>query len=295
MPALKILLFGKTGQLGSQLNKKLAHYSLDAFDYPEVDFNDPGQLHEIVISLKPALIVNAAAYTAVDQAEDHTEMAYTINAYAVEAIAQAAKKLNTPLIHYSTDYVFDGKKNRLYTEIDHPNPINVYGKSKLLGEEKIIQSGANHLIFRLSWVYSSSHPCFLRSVLDWSRKHETLRIVEDQISNPTWARMVADKTAQIIERSVGYWPGYFSQLKGIYHLVGNGAVSRFDWAKAILELDPNKTEQKTTELLKAKSADFKTPAQRPAFSGLDCAKFEKTFNIDLPDWKISLMEAMREI
>ena len=295
MSAPKILLFGKTGQLGSQLNKNLAHYNLEAFDYPEVDFNDPGQLYELVISLKPALIVNAAAYTAVDQAEDHTKMAFRINAYAVEAIAQAAKKLNTPLIHYSTDYVFDGKKDRLYTEIDHPNPINVYGKSKLLGEEKIIQSGADHLIFRLSWVYSNSHPCFLRSILDWSRIHETLRIVDDQISNPTWARLVAEKTAQIIEKSVGDWPAFFSQLNGIYHLVGKGAVSRFDWAKAILELDPNKTEQKTTELLRAKSADFQTPAQRPAFSGLDCTRFEKTFNIDLPDWKLSLMEAMREI
>ena len=295
MQSKKVLLFGKNGQLGSVLVNYLARYDLEALDYPEVDFNQPDSLRDIILTINPSLIVNAAAYTAVDQAEEEVEKANNINGIAVGVIAKAAKKLGAGLIHYSTDYVFDGKKNQLYQEDDQPNPINVYGASKLLGDQQVIHSGVNYLIFRLSWVYSTTHPSFVKSVLAWARKHETLRIVDDQTSNPTWANMVAQKTVKVIHKAESQWPDYFQEHLGIYNLVGKGAVSRYDWAKAILELDPKTSEHTTKQIQRAKSTEFNTAAQRPTFSGLDCRKFEDTFNLELPNWKDSLTEALREV
>jgi len=292
MQSKKVLLFGKNGQLGSVLTKYLAHYDLKALDYPEVDFNQPDSLSGVVLTFKPSLIINAAAYTAVDQAEEEVDKANNINGIAVGVIAKAAKKLGAGLIHYSTDYIFDGQKTRLYQEDDLPNPINVYGSSKLLGEQQVTQSGVNFLIFRLSWVYSTTHPSFVKSVLAWARKHETLRIVDDQTSNPTWANMVAQKTVEIVRMAEDQFSGFFQEHSGIYNLVGKGAVSRYDWAKAILELDPNKSEQITRKIQRATSEEFNTPAQRPTYSGLDCRKFEHTFNLELPNWKASLAEAL---
>jgi len=285
-----ILLFGKTGQLGSVLYKKLQPYNLQAYDYPEIDFNQPDAVSQLIQHIQPGLIINAAAYTNVDQAEKEVEKAHNINGHSVGAIAEAAKNSGAYLIHYSTDYVFDGAKSSLYTEHDQPNPISVYGESKLLGEKKIIESQGNYFIFRLSWVFSLTHPSFVTKVLEWSRKFETLNIVDDQTSNPTWANMVADKTISLIKKPD--LAKLFQSKRGVYHLVSTGAVSRLEWAKAILELDPHSTEQKTREILPAKSADFPTPAARPEFSGLDCSKFETTFKLKLPNWKHSLAEAM---
>jgi dTDP-4-dehydrorhamnose reductase len=286
-----ILLFGKTGQLGSVLNGKFQNYNLLAYDYPEVDFNIPEQVRQLIFQIQPGLIINAAAYTAVDQAEQEPEKAFNINAYSVQAIAESAKKIGASLIHYSTDYVFDGVKKSLYTEEDQPNPINVYGESKLLGEDKIIESGGSYFIFRLSWVFSLTHPSFVTKVLEWTKKFKTLRIVDDQTSSPTWANMVAEKTLTLIQKD--NVADLMKSKPGVYHLAGKGTVSRFEWAKAILELDPLRSEQMTREILPAKTADFPTPASRPKFSGLDCTKFETTFNLKIPDWKISLAQAIR--
>lgn len=291
-PQKKILLFGKVGQLGSRLFQLLQGYNLEAYDFPEVDFNQPDSLAPIIDSAQPALIINAAAYTAVDKAEEMHTMADNINGHSVGVLAAKAKELGAGLIHYSTDYVFDGKKGSLYTEDDTPSPINVYGSSKLLGEEKTIQAGGSYLIFRLSWVYSTTNPSFVTKVLEWSRKHETLRIVDDQISNPTWAEMVARNTIEIVNRYADNWSAAFQPLTGIYHLVGKGAVSRFEWAKATLALDPHKEEQVTTQLLPAKSDEFPTPAARPMLSGLEVTKFENTFGLTIPEWHTSLKEAM---
>ena len=292
MPKKMILLFGKKGQLGSVLREKLKNSHLKAYDYPEIDFNHPEQVKELIRYLKPELIINAAAFTAVDLAEKDRSIAMNINGYSVGAIAEGAKEIGAGLIHYSTDYVFDGKKQNLYKENDQPNPINVYGESKLLGEKKIIETGDVFLIFRLSWVYSITHPSFVTKVLEWSRNYETLKIVDDQISNPTWANMVAEKTVELIERGEENWPDFIQQNHGIYHLPGKGAVSRYDWAKTILELDPFKHQQIAKKLLPAKSDDFDNLALRPNNSGLDCTKFEKTFNIDIPHWQKALEEAM---
>ena len=287
-----ILLFGKKGQLGSVFNQKLGPYNLIAYDYPEIDFNQPDQVHQLILRLKPGLIINAAAYTSVDQAEQEAEKAQNINGHAVRAIAEAAKTTGAYLIHYSTDYVFDGTKNSLYTEKDPPNPINEYGKSKLLGEKYIIDTGGDYLIFRLSWVFSLTHPSFVTKVLEWARKFETLRIVDDQISNPTWAGMVAEKTIELIRSENA--SEFFKTKRGIYHLAGEGVVSRYEWANAILELDQHSRQRKTREILPAKSSDFHTPAARPQFSGLDCTRFETTFNLKLPNWRDSLAQSFNE-
>jgi dTDP-4-dehydrorhamnose reductase len=287
-----ILLFGKTGQLGSVLNVKFQNYNLQAYDYPEVDFNQPEQVRQLILQIQPGLIINAAAYTAVDQAEQEPEKAFNINGYSVQAIAESAKKIGAILIHYSTDYIFDGKKQSLYTEEDQANPINVYGESKLLGEKKIIETEGHYLIFRLSWVFSLTHPSFVTKVLEWTRKFKTLRIVDDQTSSPTWANMVAEKTLTLIQKD--NVADLIKSKPGVYHLAGRGTVSRFEWAKAILELDPLRSEQMTREILPAKTADFPTPASRPKFSGLDCTKFETTFNLKIPDWKFSLAQALSD-
>lgn len=291
----KILLFGKFGQLGSYLYQELQDLNLQAYDYPEIDFNQPESIGQLIDQIKPGLIINAAAYTAVDQAEEEQSLAFNINGHTVGVIAEKARKNQAGLIHYSTDFVFDGSKGTDYTEEDETNPINVYGESKLLGEKKIIQAGGSYLIFRLSWVYSFNNPSFPTKVLNWARQYKTLRIVDDQISNPTWAMMVAQKTVEIVKQYQDNWFFEFEKLVGIYHLVGKGSVSRYDWAQAILDLDPDKGQQIAKRILPAKSSDFPTPANRPNYSALDCTKFLETFDLGLPDWKVSLANAMKKI
>ncbi len=289
----KILLFGKNGQLGSRLDHLLQGENMVSYDYPDVDFNQPGTLATLIDEIQPALIINPAAYTAVDLAEEKVELANNINGHAVGVIAQKAKELKAGLIHYSTDYVFDGNKGGLYTEEDTPNPINVYGSSKLLGEQQVIQAGGSYLIFRLSWVYSTNFPSFVTKTLSWARKNETLKIVDDQVSNPTWADMVARKTLEIVHQYADDWYSAFQPLTGVYHMVNKGAVSRYAWAKEILALDPNKEEQVTTQVVPVPSSTFPTPAVRPLFSGLDVTKFEQTFGLELPTWQASLAESMQ--
>ncbi len=287
---MKILLLGNTGQLGSELNELLPQLGdLTALDYPQMDMADEDGLCALLREISPNLIVNATAYTAVDEAEREVELAEAINVRGVQYLAEYARKKDALLIHYSTDYVFDGEKGSLYLESDSPNPLSVYGRSKLHGEEAIIAEDGSYLIFRTSWVYSLRNQSgFVQKALAWSRQHETLRIVDDQISNPTWAKMLAKLTVQVLAKGIDY----AKERKGLYHLAGGGYCSRLDWAKEILTLDPKKDEQKTQKILPAKSADFPTPAQRPTFSALNCSLFEKTFEIEIPDWQESLQLAM---
>ena len=287
---MKILLLGNTGQLGSELNELLPQLGdLTALDYPQIDMADEDGLRAFLREVSPSAIINATAYTAVDEAEREVELAEAINARGVRHLAEYARKKDALLIHYSTDYVFDGEKGSPYMESDFPNPLSVYGRSKLHGEETIVAEEGNYLIFRTSWVYSLRNQSgFVQKALAWSRQHETLRIVDDQISNPTWAKMLAKLTVQVLEKGIDY----AKERKGLYHLAGSEYCSRLDWAKEILALDPKKDEQKTREILPAKSADFPTPAQRPTFSALNCDLFEKTFEIKIPNWQESLRLAM---
>jgi len=285
----KILLIGKNGQLGWELQRTLATLGeIVALDYPEIDLAKPESLCEVIRNVSPQLIVNAAAYTNVDKAESEPELAQKVNGEAPRVMAEEARRLKAAFIHYSTDYVFDGKKGSPYVETDVPNPLNVYGKTKMAGEQKIQEVGGTFLIFRTSWVYSLQQGGFVTKVLQWAREQEVLRIVDDQIGSPTWARMLAEATAQTIAQWRSDPVAYIKQKSGLYHLAGGGSCSRYEWAKAIIDLDPQKEEQLVKELLPVTSNEFPVPAVRPLNTGLDCTKFTRNFVLSLPDWARSL-------
>jgi len=286
---IKILLLGNTGQVGWELNRTLLTLGeLVALDYPQIDMADPVSIRSVIREHKPNLIVNATAYTNVDKAESEPDLAMAINGTGPGILAEEAKRLNGALIHYSTDYVFDGTKGEPYTEEDEPNPINIYGETKLAGEKAIQDIGGAYLIFRTSWVYSLRRPCFVTKVLKWAREQETLRIVDDQISSPTWARTLAEVTAQVIAQGKESPIDYVRSHNGLYHLAGGGTCSRFVWAKKILAMDPHKEEHSVKMVLPIDSSAFPAPATRPSITGLSVNKFEGTFHITCPDWQDSL-------
>ena len=287
---MNLLLLGNTGQLGWELQRTLQPLGVVVtLDYPEVNLADTTSIRKVLQECRPEVIVNATAYTAVDQAESEPELAEAINGTGPGVLAEEARKLNAVLIHYSTDYVFDGTKGSLYKETDLPCPVNVYGESKLAGEQAIQSVGGDHLIFRTAWVYSLRRDSFVSKVLGWARKNEILRVVDDQISNPTWARMLAEVTAQVLVHGVGF----LREQTGLYHLAGGGHASRYAWAQEILKLDPRKHEQSVKQLLPALTSDFPSPAQRPLFSALECGKFAASFGLCLPDWKTTLRLAIQ--
>jgi len=255
---------------------------------------DAASIRKTVQEHRPEVIVNATAYTAVDKAESEPELAEAINGTGPGVLAEEARKLKAVLVHYSTDYVFDGTKGAPYVETDLPHPLNVYGESKLAGEQAIQSVDGAYLILRTAWVYSLRRDSFVSKVLGWARKNETLRVVDDQISNPTWARMLAEISALLIARAgVDFLP-WLAERKGLYHLAGDGFASRFEWAKDILKLDPKTEEQVTKELVPAATVEFPTPAKRPLFSAVDCTKFKSTFGLQLPAWKQTLAIAMQK-
>jgi len=289
----KILQIGTNGQVGWELLRTCSPLGeLIGLDYPAVDLSDSAGLRELVRNTKPDIIINAAAYTNVDKAEIEPELARAINAIGPGVLAEEAKKINAVFVHYSTDYVFDGTKGSPYIETDITNPLNVYGKTKLEGEQAIQAVGGAYLILRTSWVYSMRQGGFVTKVLQWAREQEVLRVVDDQISGPTWARLLAEVTALILAQGRDDPAGYIRQKAGLYHLAGSGSSSRFEWAQEILELDPQKSEQKVRELLPAKSSEFPTPAERPLVSVLECGRFERTFGLQLPAWQEALQLAL---
>lgn len=290
---MRILLFGKNGQVGWELQRTLASLGeVIALGQAEADFSRPESLRQIVRQVRPQVIVNAAAYTDVDGAESEADLAMTVNATAPSVLAEEARRIHAVLIHYSTDYVFDGTKGSPYVESDVPNPLSTYGRSKLEGEIAIQAAGGAYLILRTAWVYSLRGENFVTKVLKWAREKETLRIVNDQISNPTWARMLAEVTAQLLVKSQRDIYNWGRSHSGIYHLAGSGYASRLEWARLILELDPNRHEQMVKEMLPAPTSDFPTPARRPLFSALNCERFIAAFGLYLPPWEKALQIAM---
>ena len=290
---MKILLLGKNGQLGWELQRTLAPLgSVYALDFEELNLEDFDVVRRTIRELHPQMIINASAYTAVDRAESEPEKAYAINGKIPGILAEEALVLNAALIHYSTDYVFDGTKGATYTEEDTPNPLSVYGKSKLMGEQAIKSVGGACLVLRTSWVYSLRRDSFVTKVLSWARQQATLRIVDDQIGNPTWARMLAEATSLVCASASKDVHGWLTERQGVYHLAGNGFASRLDWARLILELDPNRKDQVVKEILPSPTSDYPTPAQRPLFSALNCSRFLSTFHIGLPEWETALHFAM---
>jgi dTDP-4-dehydrorhamnose reductase len=291
---MKILLFGKHGQLGWELQRSLQGLGqVLAYDYPEVDFTAPSSLRQLVVDFGPQIVINAVAFTEVDKAESEAGRAKLINAEAPALLAEVCRGIGAALIHYSTDYVFDGMKATPYTENDAPRPLNVYGQTKLDGEGAILQAGATSLIFRTAWVYSMRRDSFVSKVLSWAHSQPEIRIVDDQISNPTWARALAEITAQLLAKAGPDPLPWLSERRGLYHLAGWGFTSRLEWAKAILQNDPDQTHQVVQRVLPARSAEFPTAAARPLFTALDCGKFEQTFAVRLPDWELALSLAMK--
>jgi dTDP-4-dehydrorhamnose reductase len=289
----RILLLGKVGQLGWELHRCLQPLGdVQCIDYPELDLGHPENLRPVVRASHADLIVNATAYTAVDQAESEPGPARAINGVAPGVLAEEALRAGVPIIHYSTDYVFDGMTSRPYTEDDLPHPINTYGRTKLEGEQAIQAIGGTYLILRTSWVYSLRRKSFVTQVLDWARTQNAMRVVADQVGSPTWCRSLAQVTALVVAMGLKDITGWIHERAGIYHLAGQGSASRLEWAVEILRLDPAAKEQIVQEVSRARSDDFPAAARRPAFSALDCGRFRSAFGIELPDWRQALRLAM---
>jgi len=290
---MKILLLGRYGQVGWEARRVLSTLGeVAALDYPEVDFTQPSQLQKLVAEMKPAVIYNAAAYTAVDRAETEVERARLINATAVGVLAESAAKAGAVLVHFSTDYVFDGEKGSAYQETDAPNPLSVYGQTKLEGELAVQQVDCAYLIFRTAWVYSRRRDSFVAKVLQWARERSVIRVVEDQVSNPTWARSLAEITGQVLAKGGDQVLEWVSERRGVYHLAGSGIASRLAWARAILSSRPQ--TEPPVEIRPALTSDFPTPARRPLYSALDSSLFTRTFGLQLPPWELALQLAMED-
>lgn len=282
----RILLLGKNGQVGWELQRTLAPLGrVWALDYPEIDFVEGAALRKLVLEHKPQIVVNACAYTAVDKAESEPERAMLINGLAPGVLAEAAKQTGALLVHYSTDYVYDGTKRMPYVETDAAHPLSAYGRSKLAGDQAIQQVGGHHLIFRLCWVYGALGQNFLLTIMRLARERETLRVVSDQMGSPTWSRMIAETTALALKQVLS--PAEARELSGIYHLRAGGEASWHEFASRIVELMPT-AEKKCKTVEAITTADYPTPAMRPAYSLMSGEKLRRTFGLELPDWEQSL-------
>ena len=285
---MKILITGQHGQVSQALQQRLPDIgALIVLGRDQLDLANPGQIREHIRSHRPNLIINAAAHTAVDQAESEPDAAFAINAIAPGILAEEAKALCIPLIHYSTDYVFDGSKPAPYTETDAPNPLGVYGQSKLAGEQAIAAVGGEYLILRTSWVYSDHGKNFLLTMQRLLQEKPHLRIVADQIGAPTWAGTIALSTRALIER----WQAGQAGGWGIYHLTAQGQTSWFGFAQAIGE--HLRAQGKTCAELEAiPSSAYPTPAKRPLNSRLDCSRLQQQWHVSQPQWQDALRECL---
>jgi len=288
-----ILLLGAGGQIGYELSRALAPLGkIIAPGRNECDLARPETIARTLDAASPALVVNAAAYTDVDGAEtpDGRRAATAVNAEGPAALAKAAAAAGMPVVHYSTDYVFDGTKGTPYREDDEAVPVNAYGQSKLAGERKIAASGATHFIFRTSWIYGNRGRNFLRTMLRLASEQKELRVVRDQVGSPTWARTVAEATAAILGRC--WKPGAadaLSGLEGTYHVAAAGETSWHGFAQAIMA-----AAGRDVPVRAITTAEFPRPANRPAYSVLDCGKAARVFGVALPDWRDQLAACLKE-
>ena len=294
---MRILLLGKNGQVGWELQRALAPLGeLIALDRSGTaqfcgDLTNLEGLRNTVVNLKPDVIVNAAAYTAVDKAESEPELARQINSYAVAVLAEAAAQINSWFLHYSTDYVFDGDGFTPWKETSVPRPLNIYGQTKLEGENAVTGSGCKHLIFRTSWVYSARGNNFLTSILRLAKDREQLRIVDDQIGAPTSAELIADVTAQVIHQLQS-----IPVESGVYHLSAAGQVSWYGFACYVIQIARQAGEKlAVSDICPILSAEYLQLARRPLNSRLDCVKFQKTFGLEFPYWQVGVSRIVAEI
>ena len=277
-----ILLTGAGGQVGFELATSLApHGDVTALDRAALDLADADAIVSTVRALRPQLIVNAGAYTAVDLAEKESDAAFAVNARAPGILAEEAKRVDAVLIHYSTDYVFDGAATSPYTEDAKANPLNVYGASKYEGECRVAQSGARALVFRTGWVYGARGRNFLLTILRLARERDELRIVADQHGTPNWCRTLSDATSAQVARGLPW----LSERAGLYHVTSAGATTWHEFAQAIVDLSP----EPRPRVVPIFSADYPTPARRPAYGVLASRKFETTFDYRMPAWRADLV------
>jgi dTDP-4-dehydrorhamnose reductase len=294
---MKILLLGANGQVGWECQRSLSILgSLAVHDRKTADFLDLDALRQLVRTVQPDVIVNAAAYTAVDQAEVDSETAYKINTEAVSVLASEAKTLNACLVHYSTDYVFDGDKDGRYHEDDTTNPQSVYGKSKHDGELAIVESGCHYFIFRTSWVFASRGNNFAKTMIKLATERDELRVVADQVGAPTSAEFIADVTARVVDR-LRQQSSFAGQHSGIYNLVASGDTSWYGFAQRVLEkasaLGLN-LRVKPNDIVAISTAEFPRPAQRPSNSRMDTQKLQALLDIDMPDWEFHVDRMVTE-
>jgi dTDP-4-dehydrorhamnose reductase len=292
-----ILLFGSNGQIGHELIKTLEMLGeVIQLSRKDADLEDTDKLRYVINSIQPTIIVNAAAYTAVEQAEFDLKTAQTVNATAPKIMAEEAQKIGSILVQYSTDYVFNGKKQTSYHENDSPNPQSVYGATKLAGENNVVQSCKKHLIFRTSWVFGKHGNNFLKTILKLAAQQRELRIVSDQSGVPTSANLVADITARIIKKLSN--AGTDDKHWGLYHLTAKGQTSWHGYASYLIfkALSLGFTLSASPEtVIPITTADYPLPAKRPAFSCLDTNKICRYFELNLPDWKIGVDKVLTSL
>jgi len=294
---MRILLLGKSGQVGWELQRALAPLGeLVALDRQGEnglcgDLTDLDGLRNSIRRLQPDVIVNAAAYTAVDKAESESELACLINALAPQVMAEEMRALNGWLVHYSTDYVFDGSGTAPWSETDRPAPLNQYGQSKLQGEQGIVQSGCRHLIFRTSWVYAARGNNFAKTMLRLAAEREQLNVIDDQVGAPTGAELLADVTAHALRQAMAQ-----PQLSGLYHLAAVGETSWCGYARYVIEQARNMGAKLSVQNIEPiPTTAYPTPAKRPNNSRLDTRKVSQCFALQLPDWQSGVSRMLKEI
>jgi len=274
---MKYLVFGHKGQLGSEFCRKFEKTgaAYKGYDIDGIDIADAGQVLAAVASFKPDVIINCAAYNLVDAAEKQPHTAFAVNAEAVKNIAVAANRTGAKVVHYGTDYVFDGQKSSPYTETDTPNPLNKYGESKRQGEILLEETAGNYLLLRVSWVYGAGKQNFIYKLQQWAEKQDVLRIADDEISVPTSTATIAEATLAALD----------NDLSGLYHLTNSGYASRHEWAKEIL-----KNLKIDKDIIPVSKDFFDLPAKRPGFSAMSNEKIKTELNISIPSWQDALQD-----
>lgn len=293
---MKILVTGKNGQVGHELQRSLAPLGeVVAMDIEDCDLTDTAAIVSLVEKVKPSLIVNPAAYTAVDKAESESEIACAINAIAPKVLAAQANLLHIPIIHYSTDYIFDGTKDGFYGEDDSANPQSVSGRTKWMGEKNVRAMCPQHVILRTSWVFGAHGGNFLKTILKLSQERDELRIIADQFGEPTSARLLADSTAVIAKQMLS---DDTTQKAGTYHLVGAGETTWHGYATKIVEFANQlgvKTKVNAASIQSISTEAYPLPAPRPKNSKLSTAKIRTTFGIDIPDWSVDVEQVLKQV
>lgn len=294
----KLLVIGRSGQLAYELRRILpAIAETEAVDLPEFDLTDPNRVPAVLDAFSPQLVINAAAYTDVDRAESDRTRAFALNADGPGSLAKACAARKIALIHFSTDFVFDGLKREPYTEDDIPKPLSHYGLSKLRGEENVLSESDGAVVLRLAWLFSARGNNFVRKLQSWAAKNDVLRVVDDQVGNPSWARIIAASVSAMLSGALFMSPtdlyAWAKSVHGVYHLASAGSASRFDWAAEVLRYLPIAAER-GVRLERARTSEFPAAAQRPAYSVLSSEKAERIFGIRSFDWRDHVSLALCE-